>query len=178
MHSRSGAEPVDLEEVALSAFQRHEPAARAFGVELRVLAEPAATALGDADRVLQAVSNLVENALRSTPRGGSVQIVARPGRLEVVDDGPGLAEADLGHAFERFYLHDRYAGEQRVGSGLGLAVVHELAEAMGGAAEVRSEPGAGAMFALALPLPPGSTVDGDSRPAFVRVARSDDGGGE
>jgi len=172
------AERVDLEEVALSAFQRHEPAARAFGVELRVLAEPAATALGDADRVLQAVSNLVENALRSTPRGGSVQIVARPGRLEVVDDGPGLAEADLGHAFERFYLHDRYAGEQRVGSGLGLAVVHELAEAMGGAAEVRSEPGAGATFALALPLPPGTIVDRDSRPAFVRVARSDGGGGQ
>jgi two-component system sensor histidine kinase BaeS len=145
------AETVDLEEVALSAYRRHEVAARAFGVELEVLAEPHAAATADADRVLQALSNLVENALRSTPRGGSVRIVARPGRLEVVDDGPGLATDDVGRAFERFYLYDRYATERRVGTGLGLAIVHELAEAMGGTAEVRSEPGAGATFSIVLP---------------------------
>ena len=73
-----------------------------------------------------------------------MRIVARPGRLEVVDDGPGIAEADLGRAFERFYLYDRYEGERRVGTGLGLAIVRELVEAMDGAAEVRSERGAGA----------------------------------
>ena len=97
-----------------------------------MLAEPDAVAVADADRLLQAVSNLVENALRSTPRGGTVRIVARPGRVEVVDDGPGVAAADLGRAFERFYLYDRYAGERRVGTGLGLAIVRELVEAMGG----------------------------------------------
>ena len=170
------AEHVDLEELALAAFERHEQAARAYGVELQALAEPGAEAIGDADRVLQALSNLVENALRSTPRGGTVRIVARPGRLEVVDDGPGLAEEDLPRAFERFYLYDRYAGERRVGTGLGLAIVHQLAEAMGGSAEVRSEPGAGSTFAIALPLPPDRPPleRHGERPAFVRVARSQD----
>jgi signal transduction histidine kinase len=166
------AEKVDLGELALAAFERHGPAARSFGVELEVLAEPDALALGDADRVLQALSNLVENALRSTPRGRSVRIVARPGRLEVVDDGPGLAAEELDRAFERFFLYDRYAGERRVGTGLGLAIVGQLAEAMGGTAEVRSEPGAGATFALVLPLPPGALLGDGERPAFVRVARS------
>ena len=137
-----------------------------------MLAEPAALALGDSDRVLQALSNLVENALRSTPRGRSVRIVARPGRLEVVDEGPGLAPEELDRAFERFFLYDRYAGERRVGTGLGLAIVGQLAEAMGGTAEVRSEPGAGATFALVLPLPPGALLGDGERPAFVRVARS------
>lgn len=165
------AEPVDLEETALSAFERHEQAARSFGVELQVLAEPDALATGDPDRLLQALSNLVENALRSTPRGGTVRIVARPGRLEVVDDGPGLAEADLDRAFERFYLYDRYEGERRVGTGLGLAIVRELVEAMGGSTAVRSERGAGATFAIELTAP-GEPVERKAPPAFVRVTRS------
>jgi two-component system sensor histidine kinase BaeS len=168
------AEQVDLEESALSAFERHDQAARSYGVELQVLAEPGAVAIGDSDRVLQALSNLVENAVRSTPRGGTVRIVARPGRLEVVDDGPGLAEEDVPRAFERFYLYDRYEGERRVGTGLGLAIVDQLAQAMGGSAEVRSELGAGATFAIVLPLSPGrarTQHGGEPRP-FVRVARS------
>jgi two-component system sensor histidine kinase BaeS len=168
------AEPVDLEETALSAFERHEQAARSFGVELQMLAEPTAVATGDPDRLLQALSNLVENALRSTPRGGTVRIVARPGRLEVLDDGPGLAAADLARAFERFYLYDRYEGERRVGTGLGLAIVRELVEAMDGSTEVRSEPGAGATFAIELPLPPGAGTPAEpaAPPAFVRVTRT------
>jgi len=171
------AERVDLEEIALAAFERHTLAARSFGLELQVLAEPDAVATGDPDRLLQALSNLVENALRSTPRGGTVRIVARPYRLEVVDDGPGIAEADLERAFERFYLYDRYEGERRVGTGLGLAIVRELVEAMGGAAEVRSERGAGATFAIQLPVPDGDRPTATEPPAFVRVARlpADDG---
>jgi two-component system sensor histidine kinase BaeS len=166
------AEPVDLEETALAAFDRHDQAARSYGVELQVLAEPEAVATGDPDRLLQALSNLVENALRSTPRGGTVRIVARPGRLEVVDDGPGLAAADLGRAFERFYLNDRYEGERRVGTGLGLAIVRELVEAMGGSTGVRSERGAGATFSIELAVPPGARPEQGTPPAFVRVTRS------
>jgi two-component system sensor histidine kinase BaeS len=137
-----------------------------------VLAEPEAVATGDADRLLQALSNLVENALRSTPRGGTVRLVARPGRLEVVDDGPGVAEADLARAFERFYLYDRYEGERRVGTGLGLAIVRELVEAMGGSTFVRSEVGAGATFAIELPLPEGVRIERSTTHRFVRVTRS------
>ena len=56
----------------------------------------------------------------------------RPGRIDVVDDGPGLGPDDLEHAFERFYLYERYGADRPVGTGLGLAIVRELAEAMGG----------------------------------------------
>ena len=145
------AEPVDLGELAVLAVQRHETAARSYGVGLETLAEPDARAVGDPDRILQALSNLVENALRSTPAGGTVRILAGPGRLDVVDDGPGLAEADLARAFERFYLYDRAQDGRRVGTGLGLAIVRELAVAMGGEALVRSTPGVGSTFSLVLP---------------------------
>jgi signal transduction histidine kinase len=164
---------IDLGDVAVAAFERHEAAARSFGVGLHVLAEPDAVALGDPDRVLQALSNLVENALRTTPRGGAVRIVAAPGRLEVVDDGPGIEEHDLPRVFERFYLYDRTADGRRVGTGLGLAIVSELAAAMSGMVEVRSEVGVGSTFTIVLPLPAGAAGATERRrPAFVRVARS------
>jgi signal transduction histidine kinase len=165
--------PIDLGDVAVTAFERHENAARSFGVGLHVMAEPDAVALGDHDRVLQALSNLVENALRTTPRGGCVRILAGAGRVEVVDDGPGVAEDDLPRAFERFYLYDRSGDGRRVGTGLGLAIVRELAEAMNGSVAVRSEIGVGSTFTILLPLPAGTSGDAERRrPAFVRVARS------
>jgi two-component system sensor histidine kinase BaeS len=167
------AEPLDLGERAVAAFERHEGAARSFGVGLHVMAEPGSVAVGDPDRVLQALSNLVENALRSTPHGGTVRILAAPGRLDVVDDGPGVDEDELPHAFERFYLYERHCGDRQVGTGLGLAIVRELAEAMGGSAEARSQPGVGSTFTIRLPLPAGTPVPrDDERPAFVLIARS------
>ena len=167
------AEPIDLGDVAVAAFERHEAAARAFGVSLHVLAEPESVALGDHDRVLQALSNLVENALRTTPRGGAVRIVAGPGRLEVVDDGPGVEENDLPRAFERFYLYDRSGDARRVGTGLGLAIVRELAEAMNGSVDARSTVGVGSTFTVSLPLPAGAAPPGGAgRPTFVRITRA------
>jgi len=107
------------------------------------------------DRVLQVVSNLVENALRSTPAGGSVQVRAEPGLLVVEDTGVGLAPEDVPHAFERFYLHDRNPdGRARIGSGLGLAIVKELTERMGGTVSIDSEVGRGTTFVVRLPVDP------------------------
>ena len=88
--------------------------------------------LGDHDRILQAVSNLIENALRVTPSGGSVAVRAGAGQITVRDTGPGLDPEDIPRAFERFYLYGRYRSERPVGSGLGLAIVRELISAMGG----------------------------------------------
>ena len=73
-------EPVDLAAVAREALRRYEAQARDFGVTLEVDGPESAPALADADRTLQIVSNLVENALRMTPAGGSVRVVAAPGR--------------------------------------------------------------------------------------------------
>ena len=161
------SEPLDLGDVAAAAYERHQTAAASFGVGLQVMAEPGAVAVGDPDRALQALSNLVENALRSTPRGGVVRILAGPGRLDVVDDGPGIVAGDIPHAFERFYLYDRLGSERRVGTGLGLAIVHELASSMGGSATVQSEPGVGSTFSIVLPAPRGKVAARENRDTSV-----------
>ena len=144
---------IDLGEVAEDAVRRYEQQADAFGVELRTVADAPAPAIGDADRVLQVVSNLVENALRLTPPGGEVRVVAAPGMLRVEDTGPGLADDDTQRAFERFYLHERYGRERQVGTGLGLAIVKELTLAMGGSVDVESSPGRLTIFTVRLGVP-------------------------
>jgi two-component system sensor histidine kinase BaeS len=143
-------ESVDLAEIASECAGRHEGQADAFGIKLVVDAADSARARGDADRILQAASNLVENALRVSPVGGTVRIVARPGLLSVEDEGPGLKTEEIPRAFERFFLHSRYAASRHVGTGLGLAIVDELARAMGGRVEVRSRPGS-TSFSISLP---------------------------
>jgi len=133
--------------------RRYQQQADAFGVELVLSTDGPAPAEADADRVLQVVSNLVENALRLTPAGGEVRVVARPGLLRVEDTGPGLEDEDREHAFERFYLHERYGRERPVGTGLGLAIVKELTRAMGGSVSVESRPGELTAFAVRLRAP-------------------------
>jgi two-component system sensor histidine kinase BaeS len=145
---------IDLAEVADDAVRRYLPQAEAFGVRLSAVSEGEAPAIADADRVLQVVSNLVENALRLTPAGGEVRIVTGPGLLRVEDTGPGLEDADRDRAFERFYLHERYGRERAVGTGLGLAIVKELTEAMGGTVSVESEPGRLTTFTIRLGAAP------------------------
>jgi signal transduction histidine kinase len=144
---------IDLAEVVDDAVRRYEQQAESFGVELHAVAEGSAPAIADADRVLQVVSNLVENALRLTPPGGEVRVVAAPGVLRVEDTGPGLEAADTERAFERFYLHERYGLERQVGTGLGLAIVKELTLAMGGDVEVESRPGKLTVFTVRLRVP-------------------------
>jgi two-component system sensor histidine kinase BaeS len=144
---------IDLAEVAEDAVRRYGKQAHSFGVALWAVTESSAPAIADADRVLQVVSNLVENALRLTPAGGEVRVVAEPGLLRVEDTGPGLAEADTERAFERFYLHERYGLERKVGTGLGLAIVKELTLAMGGDVDVESRPGTRTVFTVHLRVP-------------------------
>jgi len=148
------SEPIDLTVAATEAVQRYEAKAREFGVLLEVDADGPAPATGDAERMLQVVSNLVENALRLTPAGGSVRIHTAPGILTVEDTGPGLQAEELPHAFERFYLTTRYRGERRVGTGLGLAIVKQLVDGMGGRVEVTSVPGGPTRFTVRLPAAP------------------------
>jgi two-component system sensor histidine kinase BaeS len=142
------SEPVDLAETAREAVARHEGSAREFGVELRA-GGVEAWVEGDGDRLLQVASNLVENALRETPAGGSVTVIAKAGTLIVADTGSGIATDDLPHVFERFYLYDKVGKDRPVGSGLGLAIVKQLATAMGGDVRVESGP-AGTTFTVVL----------------------------
>ncbi|MBR7832908.1 HAMP domain-containing histidine kinase [Actinospica durhamensis] len=116
--------------------------------------------IGDEGRLRQALDNLLTNAVHHTPAGTPVSLRVRPADasghcvLEVTDTGPGLSAEDAAHAFERFYRSDRSRARRsgaHQGSGLGLAIVAAIAQAHGGSASVRSEPGRGACFALRLP---------------------------
>ena len=95
----------------------------------------------------------MENALRLTPPGGSVRVVAEPGAIAVEDTGPGLQPDEVPRAFERFFLYSRYGRERAVGTGLGLAIVKELTEGMHGTVAVESDPGRVTRFVVRLPVP-------------------------
>jgi two-component system sensor histidine kinase BaeS len=157
-----GHEPVDLGEVVRQAVERHLPKARELGVELSGSSAPNSRVLADEGRILQAVSNLIENALRLTPAGGSVFVRAEASEIVVRDTGPGLEAQDIPQAFERFYLHARYRSERPVGSGLGLAIVRELAAAMGGSVEAAVPSGGGAQFTIRLPPAPSRSAPPDA----------------
>ena len=118
-------EPVNLADVAREAVARHEASAREFGVALAAEGDESWVE-ADHDRLLQVVSNLIENALRETPPSGSVAVQTGGSRIAVSDTGPGLHADDLPHAFDRFFLYDKYGRERAVGSGLGLAIVKQL----------------------------------------------------
>lgn len=143
-------EHVDLAEVAREVVRRHEASAENFRVTLAAEGTESWVE-ADNDRVLQIASNLVENALRETPAGGSVTVRVEPGSLSVVDTGPGIPPDDVPRAFERFYLYDKIGKDRPVGSGLGLAIVKQLATAMGGTVDVRSGSG-GTTFEVRLPM--------------------------
>jgi signal transduction histidine kinase len=146
------SEPVDLAAVAREAEERLRPRAREAGVEVWVEGSPAsASATADHGRVLQVVSNLLDNAIRVSPVAGAVTVAVAPGELRISDHGPGIPEAELPYAFERFHLRARTGDGSSEGAGLGLAIVRELTEAMGGTATVENVPIGGALFTVRLP---------------------------
>jgi two-component system, OmpR family, sensor histidine kinase MprB len=101
---------------------------------------------GDGAQIGRAVSNLLDNARKWSPPGGAVEIALRDGVLAVRDHGPGFAEDDLAHVFERFYRSESARGQP--GSGLGLAIVRQATEAHGGFARASNAPGGGACLAV------------------------------
>ncbi len=115
------------------------------GVDIRFHADLEPTVIrGEPDRINRAVSNLLDNAVKWSPAGGTVDLSLHDGVLSVRDHGPGFAAADLPHVFERFYRADDSRG--RPGSGLGLAIVRQAAEAHGGSVEAANAPGGGGLI--------------------------------
>jgi signal transduction histidine kinase len=128
--------------------------ARDGGVTLELQVSPGLPAVrADPDRLLQALGNLVANALKFGAPGGRITLCAerRPAgvRLSVQDTGPGIAADDLPHVFDR-YWQKRPAGGQR-GTGLGLAIVRGIVEAHGGTIDVESTLGEGSQFSFTIP---------------------------
>jgi len=147
---------VDAAEVAREVGERFLPQAQAREIVLELPRAPVVAA-ADRDRLAQIVSNYLSNALRHAPAGSAVRVdvaAATPGhvRLSVADEGPGLADDQLEAVFERFYRVDPARTRVEGGSGIGLAIVRALAEAMGGQAWAESAgPGRGATFFVELP---------------------------
>lgn len=154
--------PVDLVEVAQALALRYRPVADARGVAIEVDSAGNNWVLADRDRLMQAAANLVENALRAAPGGSTVTIATEPGVIRLLDEGAGLSPEDEARAFDRFYLYERAGAGSRDGTGLGLALVKELTEAMGGSASAHDRVGDGATFAIKLQSYPESRTSAEA----------------
>ncbi|MEO8622126.1 MAG: GAF domain-containing sensor histidine kinase [bacterium] len=154
---RTGTFALRLDDCPVDAIMRQvdetmRPLAQQSGISFRIDGAPPATQLrGDSSRIVQAVGNLVANALKFTPRGGDVSVRATRGRrtvaFAVIDNGPGISEDGRRRLFDAFWQeqHDRR------GIGLGLTIVKGIVDAHHGRVVVRSTVGRGSTFALVCP---------------------------
>jgi two-component system phosphate regulon sensor histidine kinase PhoR len=162
----SGTEAFEFESVPLapavaSCLERHTARAEGKGQSLEIVpprdgpSADGAAAWADAEAVGQILDNLVDNAVKYTPPGGTIRVRWHGQQdqvcLEVEDTGIGIPEHDLPRIFERFYRVDKARSRQLGGTGLGLSIVKHLIQAMQGTIRARSEPGKGTCFTVCLP---------------------------
>src|SRR6267143_26021 len=157
-------EPVDLRGIVEEVRETGELLAEDSGVVVEVATPPEPIVVSvDATRIRQLILNLLTNAVKYTPAGGTVRmhLGSADGRvtLSVADTGIGIAPGDLPHIFDRFWRADsaRTRTSERPGAGLGLAICKWIAEAHGGRIDVVSRPGRGTTFTVTLPREPSAT---------------------
>ncbi|MCX6072661.1 MAG: HAMP domain-containing sensor histidine kinase, partial [Chloroflexi bacterium] len=157
--------PVDLNALITRVAERLSLRAQEKGVRLENNVAGLPLAAGDGDRLAQVFTNLIDNALKHTPAGGTIKLrgeaLAGLVQVHVEDSGLGIAAEDLSRIFDRFYQVDkaRRGGAGR-GTGLGLAISREIVQAHGGGLTATSAPGQGSRFTvqLSLDLSAASTV--------------------
>ena len=166
------SKPFDLEEVALGAHAAFTGVAHSKGLSFNLTVQPDARGayLGDSARVRQILYNLISNAVKFTAEGEVRVSIDRRGEdviIRVSDSGVGIAPDQIAGIFDRFVQADSSTTRKYGGSGLGLAITRDLCAAMGGAINATSEPGAGTVFEVLLPLEGIATVavDPASQPA-------------
>jgi len=158
-------QPVDLLSLAADAVHDARLLAPSRNIDLTVQPGAAFLIEGDEVRLRQVIGNLMSNALTHTPDGTAIEVSVGSGLLDprrsdsppaaiidVTDHGPGMSSEEAHRVFERFYRADQARTRATGGSGLGLAIVSALVSAHGGVASVRTAPGRGATFRIALPL--------------------------
>jgi two-component system sensor histidine kinase BaeS len=143
---------IDAREVVAETLDAFRPQATDLGLTLELASDGPVTVTADPERLAQIVANLVENALKFATTAVHVTLAQHDAvvGIAVDDDGPGISGDDLPHVFERLYTSRAVPG-RAVGTGIGLAIVHELAVAMGGDARVESLGGAGTRFVVTIP---------------------------
>ena len=149
-------EKVDVADLVADCVEGARPTADEKSIELSVSASPVPALVGDRLRLHQVLDNLVSNALKFTPEGGSVDVrTSSDGdhvTVEVSDTGIGIPIADQPRLFERFFRSSAATDQAIPGTGLGLAIVKAIVEAHGGRITVMSAEGHGTTFRLELPL--------------------------
>lgn len=147
---------VRLDELVTEALTRMRPQAEAQRIQLRTAATEAVTVLADRDRILQVITNLLDNAIKFTPDGGEVEAsvwrTGAEGLVSVTDTGRGIPADDLLRIFDRFYRVDRSRSREAGGTGLGLAIAKHIVEAHGGRITVASRINSGSTFTFTLPI--------------------------
>ncbi|TDX99550.1 sensor histidine kinase [Thiohalophilus thiocyanatoxydans] len=146
-------EPFAFQELVQDVIQKYELKAKQHGVQLiQSLEDDPPFVYGDVGLIERVLDNLLDNALRHTPRGGTVTVILTPHAetvsLEVVDSGCGIAPTDMPHIFERFYAPPE-AGQK--GTGLGLAIAKNIIELHGGVIRATSKLNKGTVFSFDLP---------------------------
>lgn len=149
--------PFRIEQVVERSLLLLDPIAKMKGIGIdRKIAADLPAMPGDAELIARAFTNLVDNAIKFSPAGSAITIAVEADdasiRIEVADQGVGIAPEFLPRVFEKFYRVPRSGNTVVAGTGLGLAMVREIAELHGGRVRLESEPGAGSVFTLILPL--------------------------
>ncbi|MBI2412169.1 MAG: HAMP domain-containing protein [Deltaproteobacteria bacterium] len=149
-------ESVDLEKLLKERLEHFRRLALDSGIEMYILKSIPLIVRGDRVRISQLLSNLIDNAIKYTPRGGTVELsLAGEGGqavFRVRDTGVGISKEDAPFVFDRFYRVDKARSRDVGGAGLGLSICKGIAEAHGGTLEVTSVPGKGSTFVAKLPL--------------------------
>ena len=161
---RLNLSPDDLRPTIMSAVEQAQVSAHRRGLSLTSeLPETAVTITHDPQRLGQVLTNLIGNALKFTPRGGSVRVVLsryqHGARIQVIDTGVGIGANELPRVFDRFYRGSRANEARGSGSGLGLAIVRSIVEMHGGRVMVESRVGSGSTFTVTLPPDPRESAD-------------------
>jgi signal transduction histidine kinase len=144
--------PVDFSDLVIEVCEQQRNQAKSKGVDLELARTVPAMMDGDSSRLRQMVRNLLDNAIKYTPGGGKVSIELEQSNgnfeLRVSDNGIGIPPDDLPRIFDRFYRADKARTRAEGGSGLGLSIVKEIAEAHGGRVEVQSQMGTGTIVTV------------------------------
>jgi heavy metal sensor kinase len=155
---------LDLGDLAASTADEMRLLAEEKSIRLRTRAAVSVQVEGDRTRLQQVIVNLIDNAIKYTQEGGTVEIrVGQEGNiavLEVSDDGPGIPAHALPHVFERFYRADKARSRASGGAGLGLSIVKAICAAHNAEVKVSSQEGRGSCFRVELPVLTGPAGDG------------------
>ena len=154
--ARLNSSDIDIHELILEQVKRLAPLARESGIELDCSVREAMEVTGDAVKLQQVIYNVIDNAIKYTPRGGEVHVsLSRAGKraiLRIADTGIGIPASDLPHIFDRFYRVDKARSRATGGTGLGLSIVKQIVQLHGGSILATSEEGNGTTFVVELPL--------------------------